>query len=63
MISLSLSQTCQRDRVSLIVKFRLNKYNFILKNDNNNVLKKKYVDMKNCESFRDFSFVYVYRFS
>ena len=25
--------------------------------------KKNYVDMENCESFRGFSFVYVYRFS
>ena len=31
MMSLSLSWTCQRDRVSLHVKFGLNKNNFILK--------------------------------
>ena len=30
-MNLSLSWTCQRDRISLIIKFRLNKNNFILK--------------------------------
>ena len=34
MISLSLSWTCQRDGVSLLIKFGLNKNNFILKSDN-----------------------------
>ena len=33
-MSLSLSWTYQRDRVSLIVKFGLNKNNFVKKNDN-----------------------------
>ena len=32
-MSLSLSYTCQRDKVSLIIKFGLNKNNFIKKND------------------------------
>ena len=32
-LNLSLSWTCQRDRVSLIVKFGLNKNNFVKKND------------------------------
>ena len=30
-LSLSLSWTCKRDRVSLFVKFGLNKNNFVLK--------------------------------
>ena len=65
MMSLSLSWTCQRDRISLIVKFELNKYNFFYKkNDNNNdFILKYYVDVETCESFRGFSFIYVYRFS
>ena len=33
-LSLSLSWTCQRDRVPLLIKFGLNKNNFALKNDN-----------------------------
>ena len=33
-LSLSLNWTCQRDRVSLLAKFGLNKNNFVLKNDN-----------------------------
>ena len=32
-LNLSLSWTCKRDRVSLIVKFGLNKNNFVKKND------------------------------
>ena len=32
-MSLSLNWTCQKDRVSLFVKFGLNKNNFVKKND------------------------------
>ena len=34
-LSLSLSWTCQKDRVSLLVKFELNKNNFVFKENDN----------------------------
>ena len=43
MMSLSLSWTCQKDRVSLLVKFELKRKNSF----------KYCVDVENCESFRD----------
>ena len=48
-MSLSLSWTCYRDRVSLLVKFRLNKNNLV----------KYCADLGNYESFRGFGFIYI----
>ena len=45
-LSLSLSWTCQKDRVSLPVKFELKKKNLF----------KYCVDVKNCERFGGFGF-------
>ena len=45
-LSLSLSWTCQRDRVSLLVKFGLNKNNFIFKKNDNNVVSSREVNKK-----------------
>ena len=42
-----LSWTNQKDRVSVLVKFELNKI----------ILFKYCADVKNCENFRDFSFI------
>ena len=55
MISLSLNWIYQRDRVSLLDKFELKK-----KYLNKMIILFKYcVDVKNCESFRGFSYVYI----
>ena len=51
MMSLSLSWIYQRDRVLLIVKFELKKI----------ILFKYCVDVENCESFRSFNYIYIYR--
>ena len=45
-LSLSLSWTYQRDRVSLLVKFGLNKNNFIFKKNDNNVVSSREVNKK-----------------
>ena len=50
MMSLSLSWIYQRDRVLLIVKFELKKI----------ILFKHCVDVENCESFKGFSYIYIY---
>ena len=50
MMSLSLSWTYPRDRVSLLVKFELKKL----------ILFKYCADVENCESFRGFGFIYIY---
>ena len=50
MMSLSLSWTYQRDRVSLLVKFELKKI----------ILFKYCVDVENCEGFRSFNYIYIY---
>ena len=56
MMSLSLSWTCQRDRISLLIKFGLKK-NFYL---NKMIILFKYcADVENCESFRGFGFIYI----
>ena len=64
MMSLSLRWTCQRDRVLLLVKFRLNKNNFVLKKsfylNKMIILFKYYVDVENCESFKSFGYIYIY---
>ena len=39
MMSLSLSWTCQKDGVSFLVKFGLNKNNFVLKKNDNDEFK------------------------
>ena len=49
-MSLSLSWTYQRDKVSLLVKFELK----II------ILFKYYVNVENCESFRGFGYIYIY---
>ena len=49
-MSLNLNWTCLRDRVSLLVKFRLK----II------ILFKYYASMKNCKSFRGFRYIYIY---
>ena len=54
-LSLSLSWTCQRNRVSLIVKFGLNKNNFIEKKNDNNVANSREVNKKS-----KFSVIYIY---
>ena len=51
MMSLSLSWIYQRDRVLLIVKFELKKI----------ILFKYCVDVENCEGFRSFNYIYIYR--
>ena len=59
MMSLSLSWTCQKDKVSLFVKFGLNKNNFYL---NKMIILFKYcADVENCESFRGFDYIYIYQ--
>ena len=56
-MSLSLSWICQRDRVSLLVKFGLNKNNFFL---NKIIILFKYcANVENCKSFRSFGFIYI----
>ena len=56
-MTLSLSWTCQRDRVSLLIKFELNKNNFFL---NKMIILFIYcADVENCESFRSFSYIYI----
>ena len=55
-MSLTLSWTCQRNRVSLLVKFELNKNNFLYKMT---ILFKYFADVENCRSFRDFSYIYI----
>ena len=51
-MSLSLSWTYQRDRVSLLDKFELKKI----------ILFKYYTDEENCESFRGLViYIYIYR--
>ena len=49
MMSLNLSWTYQRDRVSFLIKFVLK----II------ILFKYFVDVENCESFRGFGFIYI----
>ena len=56
-MSLSLTWTCQRNKVSFLVKFRLNKiilFNKII------ILFKYYADMENYENFRSFDYIYIY---
>ena len=50
MMSLSLNWTYQRDRVSLLVKFGQNFF----------FLFKYCVEVKNCESFKSFGYIYIY---
>ena len=59
MMCLSLSWICQKDKVSLIVKFGLKKIILFKKNDND-LFFKYYADVENCESFRSFGFIYIY---
>ena len=58
MMSLSLRWTCQRDRVLLLVKFRLNKNNFVLKKSfylNKMIILFKYcANVENYENFKGF---------
>ena len=58
MMSLSLSWTYYRNRISPLIKFGLKI--IILFKENNNLFK-YCADVENCESFRDFSFIYIYR--
>ena len=56
MMSLILSWTCQRDRVLFLIKFELNKNNFILENNNNVVSSRKF----NKKSKISVIYIYIY---
>ena len=55
-MSLSLTWTCQRNKVSFLVKFRLKK---IILFNKMIILFKYYADMENYENFRSFDYIYI----
>ena len=61
MMSLNLSWTCQSNRVSLFIKFELNKNNFIEKKNDNNVANSREVNKKPKASVYIYIYIYIYQ--
>ena len=59
MMSLILNWICQRDRISHIVKFGLNKNNFILKKNDNDMTSFREVNKKSKVSVYIYIYIYI----